>query len=89
MISVRHSAGDEWIVTVQTHVTTQHRVRVTQADLDQFAAGRSPEDLLRESFRFLLEREANSSILSSFDLPVIQSYFPEYPGEIRRRLARN
>lgn len=42
----------------------------------------------RESFRFLLEREPNTSILSSFDLPVIGRYFPEYEREIRERLAK-
>ena len=42
---------------------THHRVRVTKADLDRFSEGRSTEDLLGESFRFLLEREPNTSIL--------------------------
>ena len=88
MISVKHSAGDEWVVTVQGAVMTQHRVRVTKADLDRFSEGRSAEELLEESFRFLLERESNNSILSSFDLPVIGRYFPEYEQEIRTRLRR-
>jgi hypothetical protein len=87
MISVAHSAGEEWIVTVQGGVTTQHRVRVTPGDVDRLAKGCSPEELLRESFQFLLEREPNTSILSSFDLPLIGSYFPEYPNEIRKRLT--
>ena len=88
MIEVKHSGGDEWTVSVQGAVTTQHRVRVTKADLDCLGEGRSPEDLLRESFRFLLEREPNSSILSSFDLPLIGRYFPEYEQEIRTRLRQ-
>ena len=86
MITVDHSAGDEWIVTVKDNLTTQHRVRVTKSDLERFSRGRSAEDLLQESFRFLLEREPNTSILSSFDLPVISRYFPEYEREIRGRL---
>jgi hypothetical protein len=86
MISVRHSAGEEWNVTVESGVKTEHRVRVTQADIERFSAGRPAEDLPEESFRFLLEREPNTSILRSFDLPLIGSYFPEYPEEIRRRL---
>src|SRR5215831_11956197 len=68
MITVSHSAGDEWIVTVKDSVTTQHRVRVTKSDLERFSQGRSAEELLQESFRFLLEREPNTSILTSFDL---------------------
>ena len=89
MISAKHSAGDEWVVSVQGAVLTQHRVRVTKADLDRWSQDRSAEELLEESFRFLLERESNTSILSSFDLPVIGRYFPEYEQEIRTRLRRN
>jgi hypothetical protein len=65
MMDVRHLAGDEWQVTVKAGVTTEHRVRVRPADLDRFVGGRSAEDLLRESFRFLLEQEPNTSILGS------------------------
>jgi hypothetical protein len=46
------------------------------------------ERLVRETFAFLLEREPRSSILARFDLAVVARYFPEYPAEIRRRLAR-
>ena len=88
MITVKHAAGDQWQVTVQAGVATEHRVRVSKADLERFAPGRSPEELLRESFGFLLEREPNTSILSSFDIPVINRYFPEFEKEIRQRLAR-
>jgi len=87
MITVKHLGGEEWEVTVKSDTTTQHRVRVTQSDLEQFGGGTSADELLEESFRFLLERESNTSILRSFDLPVIGGYFPEYESEIRRRLG--
>jgi hypothetical protein len=86
MIVVQQAGGDEWLVTVKAGVTTQHRVRVTTTDLDRIAEGRTAEELLRESFRFLLEREPNTAILDSFDLPLIGHYFPEYEREIRKRL---
>ncbi len=89
MITVKHSAGDEWIVTVQDDATTHHRVRVTKADLERFAEGKSAEELLQESFRFRLAREPNTSILSSFELPLIGRYFPEYETEILTRLRRS
>jgi hypothetical protein len=44
------------------------------------------EKLVGKSFEFLLERESNTSILRSFDLPVIQRYFPEYEQTIRTML---
>jgi hypothetical protein len=63
-------------------------VRVTKKDVERLAEGRPLEELLQESFRFLLEREPNTSILPSFDLPVIGRYFPEYEREIQTRLQR-
>jgi hypothetical protein len=68
---------------------TNHRVTVP----DRFEAelglrgGVDLERLVRESFRFLLEREPASSILSQFSLNQITHYFPEYPREIRGRLS--
>jgi len=46
-----------------------------------------PVDLLvSRSFDFLLEREANASILRRFDLPMIAHYFPEYERTIHDML---
>jgi hypothetical protein len=80
--------GYEFEVTVrERRGSTQHRVTLSQADYERLAAGQaSPEALVAESFRFLLEREPKESILRSFDLTVISRYFPEYEREIRRRI---
>jgi hypothetical protein len=43
--------------------------------------------LVRRSFEFLLEREPKESILTTFALPVIGRYFPEYERDVTRRLA--
>jgi hypothetical protein len=87
-IEVAHESDQTYGVTVHSQRTTRHRVVVTAGDCDRFApAGVSIERLLEESFRFLLEREPNTSILSAFDLPLIGNYFPEYPSEIFRRLS--
>jgi hypothetical protein len=45
------------------------------------------ERVVRESFRFLLEREPATSILRQFSLGDISRYFPEYPSELARRLS--
>ncbi|MEJ2555638.1 MAG: hypothetical protein P8186_05320 [Anaerolineae bacterium] len=66
---------------------TQHRVTLRKADYERLAGGQaSPEALVTESFRFLLERESKESILRSFNLTVIGRYFPEYEREIVKRL---
>jgi hypothetical protein len=67
--------------------STVHEVTVTSNDVERFAPGSSPEALVEESFRFLLEREPKESILSSFELPLIARNFPEYPDQIRRRMG--
>lgn len=71
-------ADDGWSCAVDLGVT-RHDVRVARADLERLAPGATdPTDLVRRSFAFLLEREPPTSILRSFDLPVIGRYFPEY-----------
>jgi hypothetical protein len=64
-----------------------HQVTLGPKDYARFAgAATKPEELIRKSFEFLLEREPKESILSRFDLSVIGRYFPEYEREIRKRL---
>ena len=41
------------------------------------------EELIKESFKFLLEREPKESILSRFNLRIINQYFPEFEEEIK------
>jgi hypothetical protein len=60
--------------------TSHHVVRVSPEELQRWARGRSAEELVRDSFAFLLERESKASILREFDLSVIKRYFPEYDG---------
>jgi hypothetical protein len=88
MTRIEKLSEEEWLVTVEAASTTTHRVRVSATDLARFGGGVSAEKLLEASFRFLLERESNTSILPSFHLPVIMRYFPEYEKELGRFLAR-
>ncbi len=79
---------DEFLVSVRDDGSTStHLVRVSSESLERYGEGADAEALLRESFEFLLEREPKESILSRFELPVIERYFPEYAGEIQRRLS--
>jgi hypothetical protein len=65
---------------------TVHDVTANDAEVRRYAGDVPAERLIEESFRFLLEREPKESILRSFELPVIEHYFPDYPKEIRDRL---
>jgi hypothetical protein len=87
MIKIHHLSADEYEVKVSGATTTTHRVTLREADRERLGGkDASAEQLIEESFRFLLEREPNTSILNAFDLPVIGRYFPEYEREIHKRL---
>ena len=76
------------VVVGDDPAATTHHVSIATDDLATLAPpGTSAERLAEESFAFLLEREPRESILREFELPLIGRYFPEYEGEIWRRLA--
>jgi hypothetical protein len=69
-------------------VTTNHRVAVPAAMVDDLGLGDVDRDVLvRESMAFLLEREPATSILSEFALSDIQRYFDDYYDELPRRVG--
>ena len=73
-------------VTVRSDTVTKHKVTLTQTYYEKLTAGAiSPEALVEESFAFLLAREPNTSILSTFNLTVISRYFPEYEREMQSK----
>ncbi len=75
-------------MTVDGNPSTVHTVTVSQAYWQKLTGGRVPvETLVEKSFEFLLERESNTSILRSFDLPVIQRYFSEYERTIAEAVS--
>jgi hypothetical protein len=90
VISCRQRNGGRWTCDVDVvapgGTSTSHRVTITSADLDRLEPGAAdPHGLVDRSFRFLLEREPNTSILRSFDLMEIARYFPEYEATIGGR----
>jgi len=73
---------------IESGSETSHDVTVSPNDCARFTDGRvEPEELMRHSFEFLLEREQKESILKRFDLSMISRYFPEFEREIKRRLS--
>ncbi len=87
MITIEKVNGTTFTVTVNKKRLTTHTVTVSPAYCQRLTDGRvSIEILLRKTFEFLLERESNTSILSSFDLPVVGRYFPEYESTVKGML---
>jgi len=78
-IQIKKFNDTSFEVTVQDRSTTTHTVTVAADYAAKLTGGKvATETLVSRSFDFLLERESNTSILRSFDLPVIGRYFPEY-----------
>ena len=90
-----HCTGDRRVgwtcfVTIREGdgIVSEHEIRVAPEDLGRLApSAPDPTDLVERSLAFLLEREPPTSILRSFDLPVIGGFFPEYEATIRRGAA--
>ena len=77
---------DKFEITVKANQITKHVVYVTDEMLFNLTKNKiSKKQLLNFSFNFLLERETNTSILSSFDLTMISKYFPEYTKKVSYR----
>ena len=87
MITVKNIDDRTFEVTVAGRTATTHRVTVDPAYHERLTGGHiSAEELVKKSFEFLLKRESNTSILRTFELPVIGRYFPEYETTIRKTL---
>jgi hypothetical protein len=90
MITVEPIDKNTFRVTVEGRTTTTHTVTLSSSDYEKLTGKRvTPEMLVEKSFEFLLERESNTSILRSFDLPVISQYFPEYETTITKMVTAN
>jgi hypothetical protein len=89
-ISITHQGGSTYRVTVEDNESvSSHEVTVWPSDVDRYAPGATPEQLIHASFEFLLEREPKEAILQRFELPVIERYFPEYRTTIAAVLAND
>ncbi len=87
MIHVEAIDEETFKVTVDKQTSTTHTVTLQRAYYDKLTAGRvDAATLIRKSFEFLLQREPNTSILRSFDLPIIGHYFPDYEATIKKAL---
>jgi hypothetical protein len=85
-ITVTPQAGGTF--RVQTPAGTRHEVSVPAGFAASLGCGHvAPDELVRASFEFLLEREPATSILREFSLDVIGQYFPSYPAKIGARLG--
>ncbi len=86
MIEVERKTDKEFLVVVKEGDTkTEHTVSLDDDYYKSLSQGKiSKEELIKKSFEFLLKREPKESILSKFNLKLINKYFSEFEREIRR-----
>jgi hypothetical protein len=76
------------VVVREEKSETSHRVSISRETLRRLTGGKhTPERCLDAAFRFLLDREPKEAILRSFDVEVIQRYFPDFERELQRYLS--
>jgi hypothetical protein len=89
MIGVNMVAANTYEVVVEGQSETTHIVHMSQEYYRELCGATvTHEYVLIQAFRFLLEREPNTSILPEFDLTDISRYFPEFEAVIKDRLDR-
>ena len=76
--------NDIFEVVVVGDTTTCHEVIVTDKVLLELTNNLvSKKDLLDFSFNFLLRKEPNTSIMTTFEISIISQFFTEYKNEVR------
>jgi hypothetical protein len=85
MINIKKKDENKFYVTVEEKDSTSEHTVSLDDDYYQKLTDRktSKQELIKKSFDFLLEREPKESILSEFDLRIINYYFPEYEKEMK------
>jgi hypothetical protein len=83
--ATRASEGDPLIFDVRVREgksETRHRVTLSQKSRLRLGKDAAAERIVEAAFRFLLDREPKESILASFDVDLIESYFPEFEARL-------
>ena len=79
-ISIKIVSNNEYEVTVKSKTVTIHLVTLS----DEVHEKVTKKQLLDFSFKFLLDRESNTSILSFFELTIISRYFSDYENIVKK-----
>ena len=82
MIKVKSKNQQEFTVRVEGK---EYTVDLDDEYWQDLTGGKiTKEELIKKSFKFLLEREPKESIFPRFDLRIISQYFPEFKEEIKK-----
>jgi len=89
MIAVNMVDANVYTVVGEGDQQTRHRVHMSQEFYRSLCGATvTHEYVLVQAFRFLLEQEPNTQILTEFDLTDISRYFPQFEAVLKDRLDR-
>jgi len=89
-IQINQVNKDKFKVFIEGKINTYHLVTLNDYTYKKITNGKkTKEELILYSFKFLLKKESNTSILSEFELETINNYFPEYELNIKNWLNLN
>ena len=84
-ISIKIVSNNEYQVAVKSKTVTTHLVTLSDEVHKNLTNEKiTKEELLDFSFKFLLDREPNTSIMSSFELTVISRFFSDYEKSVEK-----
>lgn len=84
-ILINQLSNDNFEVTIYSNQQTKHIVSISDEIYFSLTSKKiSKKELLKFSFQFLLKRELNTAILSSFELTIISKYFPEFTKNVEK-----
>ena len=85
-INVNMVSEDPWEFDVSLHdrdeLLGEYVVHMTAEDYEHYGMEAEPSELIKGTFKFLLDREDLHMILGEFSLPEVEKYFPEYPDMV-------
>jgi len=89
MIKVKRRNTKNFEVAVIEHGSSTIHTVILDDDYYQSLTERkiTKEDFVKKCFDFLLERESKESILSSFNVKVINSYFTDFEQYIKGKIC--
>ena len=66
--------------------STRHFVSMTKDFYEKLSTDSSPEQIIHESFLFLLSKEPKEVIYSEFDVSVISRFFPDFLDYLKEKI---
>ena len=88
-LTIESIDNDTFSVSISSEKDTQHTVTFSDKQHELHNLGHIQKDVvIKYAFEFLLMREPNTSILTSFSIDLISNYFPEFKTRLKEHFRK-